>query len=459
MVAMVFTEATLHSIRKGSLPSSALLTLDPSFTTMASTMYTLLGLVLGGADWLTYADAVKAIHPMYKLCLMGYIVFTQLALLNVVTAIFVDSSMNAAMSDKQMLIQEELMREGVNKKELEHIFQEASEGARQVSVEQLKEFLSDRRVSTYMRVLDIHYNVPDELCSLLDADHNGTVDCDEFVRGCWALQTQHMTDVASKLNSIDKSVKSFRTSLQMNKELDKPKVPCDQLRDACNELHHAQCILSNLSTNLQRTTTDMNHMCSELQHGISIQSDTKANQLPLELHEELHQFREVVTQRIDTLLASLNQHEGALKAFTSHSFNSHTSQQEGALKALAGHSLDSHATQTDWMKAPPGVFELWEETQKEPELEEVHDLTTPGLGPQCDNSGPELQRVRKLEKPKLGPQFEALPSRLLQVQTGDLDDPPRPPNFEYPQRSRDCWITASSHQKSESAWSCMDRVK
>jgi len=211
--AIVFAQAVVDSQKeKNGLPAAYKLELK-EFTTMMNSMYVLLSFVLGGTDWLQYAVALGSIGWGYKVCLCGYVIFTQLALLNVVTAIFVDSSMNAAMSDKQMVIQDEMMREGLNRMELEKLFNEASEGTGTLTVHQLRQYLEDEQVKTYLKVLEIHYSQPDDLVRVLDGNHDGTIDAQEFVKGCLKLKSQRMVDAYSAILENRKSFSVIKTGI------------------------------------------------------------------------------------------------------------------------------------------------------------------------------------------------------------------------------------------------------
>jgi len=103
-------------------------------------MFTLLSSVLGGHDWTEYTDALQVVDWIYKSLFTLFVLLTQLAVLNVITGIFVDSSMNAALNDKQTLIQEEMVRQGMHKIELEQLFMEADTALKgRVREEQLAE--------------------------------------------------------------------------------------------------------------------------------------------------------------------------------------------------------------------------------------------------------------------------------------------------------------------------------
>jgi len=169
--SIVFAQATNDALAAGTIPSEHRKLLVENFSTMTQSMYALLAFILGGTDWLEYATALGAIGWAYKICLCGYVIFTQLALLNVVTAIFVDSSMKAALDDKQMLIQEEMMREGLHKAELEKLYIEAIEASGasgMLTVQQLRQYLEDDQVKAYLKVMEVHYRESKDLVRVLD---------------------------------------------------------------------------------------------------------------------------------------------------------------------------------------------------------------------------------------------------------------------------------------------------
>jgi len=217
--SIIFVEAASEGLRIMSSPQKVML--KQGFGTLTLSMYTLLVSVFGGDDWIGYASALGSVHATYQVLFVIYILFTQLALLNVVTGIFVDSSMNAALNDKQLMIQEEMMKQGVHKKELEKVFWEAGEGSELVKIHQLKQYLEDEQVKAYMRVLDIKYTSFDELVTFLDTNHDGSIGKDEFVKGCLTLKTQQVTDVCTVLRENSQRFEAmWRILLQLQQTLE-----------------------------------------------------------------------------------------------------------------------------------------------------------------------------------------------------------------------------------------------
>jgi len=215
--AIFFSDAVYHADIAGTFQT--LLSVDKDnillyFGSLSRAMYTLLASVLGGVDWMACSSLLRNMHVGYELVFVTYIFFAQMGLLNVVTGIFVDSSMNAALGDKQMLIQEEMMREGISKEELKKLFEEAdSERAGLVPKAELQDFLSDVHVRAYLKVLDINYSDARQLVAVLDSNRDGLITSEEFIEACLKLKSEQVTDVYSVMRSNKHALSSIKDRL------------------------------------------------------------------------------------------------------------------------------------------------------------------------------------------------------------------------------------------------------
>lgn len=181
---------------------------------MPKSMRSLLAACLQGEDWAVISEPLQSIHAIYDILFLVYILFTQLALLNVVTGIFVDNSLNSAMEDRQVIIQEEMMREGLYKKELLQIFAEADENQEGfVPVVKLEDYLQDVRVMAYLKTLDVSYNDPRELVECIDANADQKVTAEEFVTGCMAFKSRQVADVCKAIRLSMELSHSIRYTL------------------------------------------------------------------------------------------------------------------------------------------------------------------------------------------------------------------------------------------------------
>jgi len=193
--AVVVTQEARSFLRSQSpdLPTSQnadVTVLQGHFSSMFESMLSLVESILGGADWHAYFEALRQLRVMYGLIFLTYIVFGYLAVLNVVTGIFVDSSLHAARHDKQLMIEDELRNDRNCRKQLAEVFIEADhEGSGLVSQEQLIEYLKEERVMTYMRVLHIPVWTPTDVINALTWDQNDMINTHNFVHGLLMLKT------------------------------------------------------------------------------------------------------------------------------------------------------------------------------------------------------------------------------------------------------------------------------
>jgi len=196
MFSLMFTEGVRGALSSGKVFSPKFSEAANQFATIAHSMKTLLSSLFGGVDWLQIVDMLSEMHFAYALLFFAYILFAQLALLNVVTGIFVECSIRAALNDKQMMVQDQMTREGVHKAELEQLFAEAdSQGDGFLTTEGLHTFLSDVGVRAFLKVLDITYKDPSELVVVLDCDADGIVTIDDFVAGCISYKSIQTVDI------------------------------------------------------------------------------------------------------------------------------------------------------------------------------------------------------------------------------------------------------------------------
>jgi len=160
VVAVVATFACRDAVKGGKLSAADEIFLKDRFGQLGDSVYSLLASVLGGADWETYRQHINKVHAVYSWMFVFYILFAQLALLNVVTGIFVDSLQTAARKDKQEMIQDEMKKDGLLRADLEKAFCEASQDESNMPINQLTEYLMDGHVKAYLRCLGISYHQP-----------------------------------------------------------------------------------------------------------------------------------------------------------------------------------------------------------------------------------------------------------------------------------------------------------
>jgi len=425
--ALLFTQGVREEVKSNrSLPDAHKNIFDTNFLTVRSSMYTLLSLILGGDDWLQYAVAFGSIHWLYKFLLFGYIIFTQLALLNVITAIFVDCAMNAALNDKQMLVQEEMIREGVSKAELEKLFAEASAGNSEVPVDQLVDFLEDDKVKTYMRVLGVNYRRPNDLAKALDADDNGEVNAQEFVKGCCSIRSARVVDshlanqetlhifqdmqqtLASMQRHMDHQIldaKANRKRLEPEQAMidlsERLGSACSQLQDTRRELTDIRSNLGSLCSVLHRATSDIVLWQTKLQEHCQYNSQISQD-LRSEWREDLDTLRTCIKQQFTTP-STLTKQEDNSTMSSARSCSTTTTDDTGYSTSETGGSCKVHH-----LVNSPKLISL-------PERMQVSHAAF---------SNPRAEKVPRLKSANGGPWMKTFKPLSLVVHSGDVDPPP-----------------------------------
>lgn len=159
--------------------------LDTFYGDLLMSMLTLFQSVTGGLDW---NDALRPltdeIHPMLALVLGVYIAFTVLAVMNVVTGVFVESALLSANHDQAMYM--------VNN--MRELFLKANDGNPCGSMvwEKFKTLLGTKQMRDFFKAIDVDMNVhaAHSIFQLLDMDKSGSIELDEFVTGCSRLRGQ-----------------------------------------------------------------------------------------------------------------------------------------------------------------------------------------------------------------------------------------------------------------------------
>eukprot|EP00413_Alexandrium_margalefii_P005390 CAMPEP_0204521954 /NCGR_PEP_ID=MMETSP0661-20131031/6060_1 /ASSEMBLY_ACC=CAM_ASM_000606 /TAXON_ID=109239 /ORGANISM="Alexandrium margalefi, Strain AMGDE01CS-322" /LENGTH=268 /DNA_ID=CAMNT_0051527583 /DNA_START=47 /DNA_END=853 /DNA_ORIENTATION=+ len=174
-------------------------------------MITLSQSVLGGFSWAEVSGALQEVHWSYELLFCLFVTFTSLALLNVVTGVFVDSAMRSAATDRNVVIQDQMAQESSYARELKKLFMEADEHQTGLlSQEEFLDYLRDQHVQSYLRALGIHASEAAGLFNLLDMDDSGTVDVDEFMMGCLRIKGEAKSvDIATLMYENKKIVNTI----------------------------------------------------------------------------------------------------------------------------------------------------------------------------------------------------------------------------------------------------------
>jgi Ca2+-binding EF-hand superfamily protein len=162
--------------------------LRKGFGSLPRAVYTLFVSVTGGVSWQEISDLLFEIDWLNGVLFCFYIFFTVFGMLNIITGIFLDASMQAAQNDENEVITEQLHAADSTIKELRKLFIGMSDADEQVSYETFCNELSNPRLRAHLSALGIEPAEAEGLFKLLDLDNSGTVSVEEFLYGCMRMK-------------------------------------------------------------------------------------------------------------------------------------------------------------------------------------------------------------------------------------------------------------------------------
>jgi len=143
----------------------------------------------GGRSWGEYYKEISLLSWQYPALFLVFLTFTIFSVLNIVTAVFVDSAFQATHKIRQIVIHEELEQKRDYLKALRDLFSEMDvNGDGSISIDEFEDRLCDERVIAFFKAMKLDVSDSRTLFNLLDKDRSGQVDIVEFLNGCYQLQ-------------------------------------------------------------------------------------------------------------------------------------------------------------------------------------------------------------------------------------------------------------------------------
>merc|ERR1740121_2668803 len=160
-------------------------------------MFVMFMAVTGGADWGMFTKPlIEEVSLVVAMVFCVYIAFTVLAMLNVVSGVFVGSVLKSQAADHDMVMVN-------NAREL---FM-GLEGGLQATLswEDFKQKLDDQHMREFFKFIDVDPSDARGLFRLLDLDNSGGLSAEEFLTGAIRLRgTAKSLDVALLIQEVKK---------------------------------------------------------------------------------------------------------------------------------------------------------------------------------------------------------------------------------------------------------------
>lgn len=170
-VALVLTQLVTEH-QHSSTGDSADPELERWWGDMPRSMLSLFESIVGGVDWeQILSPLTESITPGWPLALLFvvYIMFTSMAMMNVVTGIFVDSVLTSAKNDQNTILLS-------NAKEIFNQLHGSS-----MSRDEFVKNVREPQMQRFMRGIDVDPSDAEHLFSLLDVEESGLINSEEFL--------------------------------------------------------------------------------------------------------------------------------------------------------------------------------------------------------------------------------------------------------------------------------------
>jgi len=152
-------------------------------------MMSLFMAITGGIDWGDLYVLMKPLPSTHSFMFLVFISFSTVAMLNVVTGIFVDCAMKSSQDDREVLITEQIEVKNRALQDMMDMFGEMDDdGSGLVTLEEFESHLNDERAIAYFENMKLDVTEISTLCMMLDLDQSGNIDMEEFVVGCEKLK-------------------------------------------------------------------------------------------------------------------------------------------------------------------------------------------------------------------------------------------------------------------------------
>jgi len=252
--SVIFMQGVTNFIREAGPNDLIVERLLESFNGLTMTLLTLFMSISGGVSWGEVVQLLLEISDLYGVLFVLYVATMVLALLNIVTGIFVNEAVAMAQMDQALMREQEMDRQAKTLQYLKKLFAEIDmDDNGTVTLDEFHSVDQDH-VKIILSVLGLQITDAIALFKILDVDGSKEVEIDEFVMGCMRLKgsTQTQVDIITSLDGLTRSV---RRSCQRQRKSDTRLHAMEQhLQDLCHAVGSALSIADSVSEEEQASS-------------------------------------------------------------------------------------------------------------------------------------------------------------------------------------------------------------
>lgn len=186
--ALVFVQGITEMLRDTNPADYDLEAVKSQFGSVLDSMLSLYMAVTGGNDWAMYFDTVKLCGIFYTVLFLLYSFFFVFALFNIMTGVFVERVLTAAIPDRDELIWEEQKRLAKQVEDFKTLCKEFdTDGSGTVTREEFRRHMRNDTMVSYMASVGLELHDVEHFFRTV-AGEDQEVSIDRFVEGCMAMR-------------------------------------------------------------------------------------------------------------------------------------------------------------------------------------------------------------------------------------------------------------------------------
>jgi len=163
--------------------------LHQHFGTTFRSILSLYQSMTGGEDWANVYNSLTPLGWVYQAAFVLFQGFTWIALMNVVTASFVENTLQRSKEVREFMVQSEIEVKRSYLDAMKEIFHGLDyDDSGSIEIGELQESLHSADLGAWFASLGIDVEQVGNLFKLLDRDKSGTLDEEEFIFGCLQLR-------------------------------------------------------------------------------------------------------------------------------------------------------------------------------------------------------------------------------------------------------------------------------
>jgi len=220
LFAVVFLNSATSYVRSKPEAGLDFDTMTTFFSSMPMTLLTLGMSVLGGLSWWELERTFLNVSPLCSGLLLVYVAIMILALLNVVTGVFVNDSIEFAQNDRDIRTLTEMKNKRAQARVLKLIFEDMdTDRSGTITLGEFKTALESDEVQMLFAALGLDVSDAIGLFQILDADGDDALEIEEFVVGCEGIKgAATALDLMSLTTEVKRLKKNFVNLEKQGKE-------------------------------------------------------------------------------------------------------------------------------------------------------------------------------------------------------------------------------------------------